>query len=188
MKGKQLSLLAAGLLMMVSTGATAQQKIAGIYLTQDDYLRHRMSYTETNGHAYKARLYTMVPKDHILLNGGGEQTKLQKDRFFALQLKDGKIFRMKGGESYELLNRHPKILLYRRKLPASPKTYPDNPWRYYFSAGDGAVQELTSQHIKQAFAADKDLPDRMDAVFRDKDDLMAYDNFHHMYKLEWLIR
>lgn len=174
--------------MMAGPEVMAQQRIAGVYLTQSDYLQHRMAYTDTNGQAYKARLYPMVPKDHILLTGDGKRTKLEKESFFALQLKDGKIFHLKGGESYELLNRHPRILLYRRKLPASPKTYPDNPWRYYFSAGDGVIQELTVPHIKQAFAEDKALPDRMDAVFRNDNDLMAYDNFHHMYKLEWLLR
>ncbi|NML40241.1 hypothetical protein HHL17_23780 [Chitinophaga sp. G-6-1-13] len=188
MKGKKLSLWMSGLMMMTCLGAMAQQKITGIYLTSADYIQNKMTYTETNGHLYKARLYALAPKDHILLTHGGEQTKLEKDRFFALQLKDGKIFHMKGGESYELLNRNPQLFLYRRKLPVSPKTYPEQSYRYYFSTGENNLQELTTRNIKQAFVAKKDLPERLDAAFRDNDDLMAYDTFHHMYKLEWLIK
>ncbi|MBC9934961.1 hypothetical protein [Chitinophaga qingshengii] len=184
MKGIKLSLW----LMIAGFSASGQQKITGIYLTQTDYLQDHPSYTATNGIAYKAKLYTFAPKKYILLTGGGEQVKLEKDHFFALQLKDGKTFSMQGGESYELLNRNPRLLLYRRKLPVAPKSFPTTPYLYYFSAGNSTIQQLTITNIKRAFADIKDLSYWLDATFRSNDELTAYDTFHHMYKLEWLVR
>jgi hypothetical protein len=172
------------LLLTLSTTAMAQKKLAGVYLTETDYLNNHPEHS--NG--ARVNLHSLIPGNYITIREASKRIRLDKNRFFALKLANGTSWRLTKESSYEILNNNPRLLLYRRKIPVSPKTYPDHPYRYYFSAVDGQLKELTSWNIKQAYADDKLLADKLDAVFKDDGSLMAYDTFHHMYKLEWLLK
>ncbi len=177
------------LLMCINIAADAQKKITGIYSTMDDYLSGRLSYTKDNGNkAPRLHLYTLAPKSHVTLQHNGKEIHINKNEIFAYQLTNGDVYRVEGNHSYQILNKNPQLLLYKRKIPTSPKAGPEDQYKTYFSASNGKIQTLTAWNVKQAFPAHETLADKMDALFKRDAELLTYDRFRGMYKLEWLVK
>ena len=175
------------LLLGISTGLSAQKKITGIYRTMDDYLNKQLSYTRDSSSTPVIKLYSLAPKSYVTLQYKGNHLHLNKNEIFAYQLTNGEVYRIIGNHSYQLLNNNPQLLLYKRKIPVSPKEGPEEKFKYYFSANNGNVQTLTAWNVKQAFANHPTLPDQIDTNFKKDTELLTYDTFHKMYKLERLL-
>ncbi|MBS0032002.1 hypothetical protein ACTJJ0_33290 [Chitinophaga sp. 22321] len=175
------------LLLCISIGASAQKKITGIYRTLNDYLNKQLSYISDGNSTPVIKLYSLVPKSYVTIQHKGEQLHLNKNEIFAYQLTNGEVYRIIGNHSYLVLNNHPQLLLYKRKIPTSPKEGPEQKFKYYFSANNGNVQTLTAWNVKQAFADHPTLPDQIDVHFKKDTELLTYDTFHKMYKLEKLL-
>ena len=175
------------LLAGLNITASAQKKITGIYHTLHDYLGGRVSYAADSSHLPKITLYTLAPRSYITMHYKNNRVRLYKSEIFAYRLANGEVYRIAGNNSFRLLNNNPLLLLYKRKMPASPKAGPEEQFKYYFSTGEGEMQALTAWNIKQAFAHHATLPDEIDALFKKDAELLAYDSFRGMYKLEWLI-
>ncbi|WP_326991578.1 hypothetical protein [Chitinophaga sp. 212800010-3] len=172
-------------LVLLTLGITAgaQRKLAGVYLTEADYLNNHPAYSHAT-----VNLHSLIPGNYITIQEANRHVRLDKNKFFALKLANGTSWRLTKSSSYEILNSNPRLLLYRRKIPVSPKVFPDNLYCYYFSAAGGQLKALTAWNIKQAFTENGTLADQLDATFKNDESLMAYDAFHHMYKLEWLLK
>lgn len=177
------------LLMTINVAADAQKKITGIYRTMDDYLANQLSYTKDNSSkAPRIHLHTLAPKSYITLQHNGQDIHINKNEIFAYQLTNGDVYRVDGNNSYQVLNKNPQLLLYKRKIPASPKEGPEDKYKFYFSSNNGKMQTLTAWNVKQAFPEHATLADQMDALFKRDAELLTYDRFRGMYKLEWLVK
>ncbi|PSL45328.1 hypothetical protein CLV51_10430 [Chitinophaga niastensis] len=177
------------LMMCMSISVAAQHKMAGIYKTMNDYRENHLSYSKDSSQEIpRITLHTLAPRDYVSIQYNGNNIHLNKDQFFAYQLTNGEVYRLAGSNAYQLLNKGPHLLLYKRKIPASPKEFPSGKFKYYFSTDqDNTMKELTAWNIKKAFPDNTTLADQVDALFKRDDELMAYDRFHEMYKLEWLL-
>lgn len=175
------------LLMSVSIPLTAQKKITGIYSNVNDYLIRQLRYHDSTGTS-SIKLYTLAPKSYVTILYKDSILQLNKQEVFAYRLTNGEVYRIIGNYSYQILNSNPKLLLYKRKIPTSPKEGPDDQFKYYFSAANGQLQTLTAWNVKQAFRDHPTLADQIDAQFKRDAELMNYDSFHQMYKLEWLLQ
>ncbi|MGO4291895.1 hypothetical protein [Chitinophaga sp. RAB17] len=176
------------LLMSISMNVSAQKKITGIYRNMNDYLCNQLTYVRDSSSTPVIKLYTLAPKSYVTIQYKGNHIHLNKNEIFAYQLSNGEVYRIIGNHSYQLLNNNPRLLLYKRKIPASPKEGPEDQFKYYFSAASGSLQSLTAWNVKQAFADHATLPDQIDALFKRDAELLTYDSFHKMYKLEWLLK
>ena len=175
------------LLAGISMNAGAQKKITGIYRSLHDYLDNRPGYTANSGRLPTITLYTLAPRSYVTIRNENNRIRVYKNDIFAYRLANGEVYRIAGNHSFRLLNNNPLLLLYKRSMPASPKAGPEEQFKYYFSTGDGKIQALTAWNIKQAFAHHATLPDEIDALFKRDAELLAYDSFRGMYKLEWLV-
>jgi hypothetical protein len=177
------------LMMCMSIPVTAQQKMAGIYKTMNDYLDNHLSYSKDSCQGIpKINLHGLFARDYVSIQYNGNNIHLKKTDFFAYRLTNGEVYRIAGSNPYQLLNKGPHLLLYKRKIAVNPKEFPSGKFKYYFSTDqDNTLQELTAWNIKKAFPANTSLHDLVDALFKTDDDLVAYDRFHEMYKLEWLL-
>ncbi|SEW35350.1 hypothetical protein [Chitinophaga arvensicola] len=171
--------LVIGMLFPAMTGFGRQQT-DGLYLSLSDYLGHHL-YGSGSIKLHTRKAYLSVQSDAATQH-------VSRDSVFAVALTAGKTFRLIGHDYYEILNRNAQLLLYKRKVMSSGKAFPADTFRYYFSAGDGPVHELTSWNLKQAFPERASWADKLDTNFHQESDLIAYDSYHHMYKLEWLLQ
>jgi uncharacterized protein YxeA len=174
--------------MSISMAVSAQKKISGIYRTMNDYLANQLSYASDSSSTPGIKLHTLAPKSYVTVHYKGKHVHLNKNEVFAYRLTNGEVYRIIGNHSYQLLNNNPQLLLYKRKIPTSPKEGPEDQFKYYFSSANGNLQTLTAWNVKQAFSDHATLPDQVDALFRRDAELLTYDTFHKMYKLEWLLK
>ncbi|MBO9730157.1 MAG: hypothetical protein J7623_16075 [Chitinophaga sp.] len=175
------------LMMSISIQLPAQKKITGIYSSLNDYLNNQLRYHDNSANA-SIKLYTLAPKSYVTIRYKDSILQLNKSNIFAYRLTNGEVYRVIGNHSYQVLNNNPQLLLYKRKIPASPKEGPADQFKYYFSAANGQLQALTAWNVKQAFRDHPTLADQVDAQFKRDAELMNYDSFHQMYKLEWLLK
>ena len=114
---------------------------------------------------------------------GDSTHTLNKDEIFGYRDNENMIFRFYEKHIYKLLNPNEKILLYSRTLLGGYKNSATIT-KYYFSAGANAgILPLTKWDIKNAFSNDSAFRELLDMYFHTDSDLLKYDSFAKMYKL-----
>ena len=104
----------------------------------------------------------------------------------------GKITSAKAAndKNYTVLNAKESIVIYKyQHLGHSPKDAEKYTPTYFFTTGSyDVLQELTKLNLKKAFPANHPFHDALDATFKDDKELISYDDFHKMFKVNWLLK
>lgn len=93
-------------------------------------------------------------------------------------------------KGYSIINAGEAIIIYKYVHRAhSPKEAEKYAPKYFFttSASD-VLQPLTIDNLKKAFPNNHPFHDALDATFKEDKELASYDNFHKMYKINWLLK
>jgi len=90
---------------------------------------------------------------------------------------------------YTILNPGQEITLYKYQHAShSPKDAEKYAPKYYFvTKASDVLQNLTKENLKKAFPNNHAFHDALDANFKEDKDIIVYDNFHKMYKLNSLL-
>lgn len=93
-------------------------------------------------------------------------------------------------KGYTVLNAGEPITIYKYQHPShSPKEAEKYGPKYFFTTGSSdELQPLTRTNLKKAFPENHPFHDALDATFKEDKELTLYDNFHKMYKVNWLIK
>jgi hypothetical protein len=93
-------------------------------------------------------------------------------------------------KGYTVLNSGQPITIYKyQHLSHSPKEAEKYAPKYYVTTrNSNMLQELTKMNLKKAFPDNHPFHDALDAQFKDDTNLYAYDDFHKMYKVDWLLK
>jgi len=88
-------------------------------------------------------------------------------------------------KGYTIINPGEPITIYKYVHAShSPKEADKYAPKYFFTTGSSDVlQELTKMNLKKTFPNDHEFHDALDVNFREDKDLVNYDDFHKMYKL-----
>jgi hypothetical protein len=178
-------------LLAMAADSTAQTAPlgGGLYKSAEDFRRHRLTLavncqTET----HKLRLHEFSGKPYVTVVHAGKPYQVAKDSLFGFRDCDGHEYRFAAGnEHYPILNPSEELLLYKVERPTVGK----NPGsvRLYFSPTAAApIQPLTLLAVKRAFPDNHRFHDLLDAQLPLGTDLTAYDEMHHMTKINWLLR
>lgn len=91
---------------------------------------------------------------------------------------------------YTILNPGEAITIYKYVHAAhSPKEIEKYAPKYFFvTRGFDVLQELTKTNLKKAFPVNHAFHDALDANFKEDRELINYDGFHRMYKINWLYK
>ena len=91
---------------------------------------------------------------------------------------------------YSVMNPGESIIIYKYNHPAhSPKEAEKYATKYFFTTQTTDVlKELTKGNLKTAFSTNHTFHDALDANFNQDTELRNYDDFHKMYKLNWLLK
>lgn len=91
---------------------------------------------------------------------------------------------------YSIINPGETIIVYKYVHAAhSPKETEKYAPKYFFVAQPSDVlQDLTKENLKKAFPENHIFHDALDANFKEDKELTAYDKFHKMYKINWLLK
>ena len=188
MKTSFLALLS---LMALATDALGQTAPlgSGLYKSAADFRGHRLTLgVDCKTETHKLRLNEFSGRPYVTVKHGGKDYRMAKDSLFGFRDCDGHEYRFAAGnEHYPILNSGEELLLYKVERPAVGK----NPGsvRLYFSPTAAApIQSLTLLAVKRAFPGNHRFHDLLDAQLTQASDLTAYDQMHHMTKLNWLLR
>ncbi|MDP4150220.1 MAG: hypothetical protein Q8927_06735 [Bacteroidota bacterium] len=90
---------------------------------------------------------------------------------------------------YTVLNPNETIKIYKYVHYAhAPKVADQYAPKYYFAKDSSDVlQLLTKENLKRAFPDNHRFHDALDATFREDKELVNYDGFHKMYKVNHLL-
>lgn len=88
-------------------------------------------------------------------------------------------------KGYTVINQGDPITIYKYQHPShSPKEAEKYAPKYFFTTKSSSVlQELTKMNLKKAFPNDHAFHDALDAQFKEDKELINYDDFHKMNKL-----
>ena len=93
-------------------------------------------------------------------------------------------------KNYTVLNAKESIVIFKYQHPGhSPKESEKYTSKYYFTtASSDVLQPLTKSNLKKTFPSNHPFHDALDATFKDDKELSGYDDFHKMYKVNWLLK
>ena len=169
----------------------AQKDSSGIYKTADEFQQRKLSYAinyKTEKHKIKNNL--LFNNAEIKVIHAGETYTLLKNETYGFRSTKGEEFRFVDNKEYKILNPGEALLMYVYKHPAhSPKEAEKYSPMYFFSTNaSSAPQSLTKANLKAAFLNNHKFHDALDTQFKSDRELYAYDKFHKMYKLNWIMK
>ncbi|OQP63803.1 hypothetical protein A3860_22965 [Niastella vici] len=93
-------------------------------------------------------------------------------------------------KGYSIINAGEAITIYKYVHRAhSPKEAEKYEPKYFFTTSASEIlQPLTLENLKKAFPNNHPFHDALDATFKGDKELTSYDNFHKMYKVNWLLK
>ena len=95
-----------------------------------------------------------------------------------------------SSKAYTVLNAGSDIVIYKyQHRQHSPKEAEKYAPKYYFTtASSDVLQPLTLTNLKNAYPNNHAFHDALDANFKEDKDLISYDEFHKIYKVNRLLQ
>ncbi|MBE7170456.1 MAG: hypothetical protein INR73_07695 [Williamsia sp.] len=167
----------------------AQKDSSGVYLTGEDFQQRKLSYAiNCNTEQHKIKLNDFFGKSYITVKHFDSSYKLNKNQIFGYKTCDGEIVRFLEKKELVLLNADETILIYRHEV-SKPGKGQTNVTNYYFSKDAlSPAQSLTIKNVKKAFPDNHAFHMKLDEMFKYNTELAVYDDFHKMYKLNWIFK
>ena len=178
-------------MLIFSQNLFAQKDSSGMYITADDFKNRKLSYAinyKTEKH--KINTYVLFKGNTIRVKHQGITYDLKKSKTYGYRDTKGQEYRFIGEVEYTILNPGEQLLMYVYQHPAhSGKEADKYPPAYYFTIdAAGTPQALTKENLKAAFPDYHKFHDSLDENFKSDKELYAYDSFHKMYKLNWILK
>jgi hypothetical protein len=170
------------LIAVVYTASASAQKI-GLYLTQQDFLQHKVSF-ETDANT-RIRLHAIFGSYQVVVIQNGKKQYFSKDKIFGYRM-DGQDYRYYNHCAYHIVDTTGFFLYAYYKLDQQGKG-PKQVEQFYFSPkADGEIKPLTISNLQSAFSNDTRFVYTVKGFFRSDNELMAYDANLKEFKLKYL--
>lgn len=172
------------LMVAVSVGVKAQT--SGVYLSAADFEAGKLTYAiDCATEKHKIKLNEFLGKDYITVIHNKQSFNLKKSEIFGYRDCSDAIYRLAIDKHYKVLNPKETILLYVIEVVASKNQMGSK--NYYFSSSASSeVKELTLTNLKNAFPDNHKFHDALDTEFKSNSELVLYDSFHKMFKVNRL--
>ena len=163
--------------------ATANGQSAGLYLTVQDYMNHKLSYATVGND--KLKVSGLFGSSTVVLTHDGKKQVFAKSEIFGYS-KDGEDFRFFNNAQYRIVSSK-GMLVYTHTTLVQQGKGPKPTEQYYFSASlTDAVQPLTLANIKNVYAKYPKFTYEVENLLKNDGDLAAYDSYSKQYKIAWL--
>ncbi len=165
----------------------AQVPTHGVLLSINDFKSKQIKYVKNKQDNYclKANMLFAPAKVKVKINN--QKFTFYKDSIFGF-VENEKYFRFYQKEQFAILNPSEKIIIYSKKvLPRGKGSLAET--HYYFSlSADDAIEKLTIYNLKKAFSNNSNKIDLIDLYFKKESELIEFDTFNHVYKINHLLQ
>ena len=176
---------------MFTQYSMAQKDSSGIFKTAQDFQERKLSYAinyKTGKHKIKDNF--LFNGDKIVVKHQKETYTLQKGSTYGYKNTRGEVFRFVDNKDYRVLNPDEDLLIYVYQHPvhAPKEAYKYRPMYFFSRDAVSAPQPLTKANLKAAFPDHHKFHDALEQNFKGDAELTTYDDFHRMYKLNWVYK
>jgi hypothetical protein len=174
--------------LVIALSTSAQKDSSGIYKTSNDFKSKKLSLAiNCKTESHKIKINAVFNQDHFTVVHDGKSYEFKKSDVYGYKLCSGETFRFSGNNDYQVMNPYEIILLFKVEVP-QPKAQAPKVYSYYFSKdAASALQNLTKENLKAAFPDNHAFHDGLDANFKSDNELVSYDSFHKMYKVNHIL-
>lgn len=184
------ALILAMVVVAIPVSAADSKTTSGIYLTAEDFINGTLTAEgDVKSPTHKIELHDFWGKPYIHVTHGNERREYRKSEIYGVRLSNGKSYRFVGNKEYEIREAG-KLFIYSagRAVPNSKGIRTATALEYIFSVGAaGPVLPMTRANLKAAIPENHRFHDSLDMTFRNDNDLVAFDKFHNMYKVNRLL-
>lgn len=190
MKTKLLSLAIAGLAAISSVSGQSNETLSnksGLYLSATDFSTGKLSY-EINclTEKHKIRTSDFFSTKTVTVTHRDSTIKLSKSEIWGFRLCNSKEYRVFQDKEYDIMDKA-AIPVYQitEKSRTSPKSNQSvSKTRYFFSEdASSPLKELTLKNVETSFVSNKKFHDLIDLHFKSDADLLIYDDYYKMLRL-----
>ena len=177
--------ITAVLCLLAALSVKGQTEKTGIYLTYDDYLHNKLSFETTNCKGIILNEFFNAPC--ISIRNNTQKIQLRKDSIYGVATCNNQLLRFYDNEAYTLTEKG-AIWIFTKSINEHQNKSIVTAKQYFFSTnGTDKLKKLTISNLKKSFINNIKLHDLLDVEFKYDDQLTAYDNAHHLYKVDELI-
>ena len=93
-------------------------------------------------------------------------------------------------QNYKVINNGEAILIYKYAHLSHPPKEAEKyaPTYFFVTSSSDELIPLTKMNLKKAFPVNHPFHDALDENFKEDKELINYDDFHKMYKVNWLLK
>jgi hypothetical protein len=164
------------------------QKQSGLYLTYNDYLNHKLSYTTdpANPNGNKIYIHEFLGRNNVTVISNGKKNEFEKSKIFGYSDNTGNDYRFCDDKAYQIIDTTEFCIYSFDKLIQQGKG--PKPTRvYYFSKNaEGEILQLTPENIERVFPKNIKFRYMVEVAYKSDIKLDAYDEVSHEYKIKEL--
>jgi len=163
--------------------ACANGQSVGLYLTLQDYLNHKLSYSTAGSD--KIKVDGLFGSNNVILTHDGKKQVFAKSEIFGYNA-NGEDFRFFNNAQYRIVSSK-GILIYTHTTLVQQGKGPKPTELYYFSASlSDPIQPLTVTNILIVYAKHPQFTYAVEGFFKNDSELSAYDSYNKQFKLAFL--
>lgn len=169
------------LMVLFMMSAAAKSQTIGLYLTVQDYLGHKLSYTGSS----KIKVSGLFGSNTVVITQDGKKQVLPKSEIFGYS-EDGADYRFFNNEEYHIVSAK-GLFIYTHTTLVQQGKGPKPTEQYFFSASlADPIRSLTITNVLIVYANHPDFTYAVEGFFKSDNDLAAYDTFNKQFKLAFL--
>jgi hypothetical protein len=168
--------------------SNAQKQSTGLYLTYNDYINHKLSYTtdQSNPNGNKLLIHEFIGMSKVTVINNGKKTTIPKSELFGYHDSNANDYRFYENKAFQVIDTTAFYIYSYDKLIQQGKG--PKPTRvYYFSKKTGdVILPLTAENIAKAFPKNAKFRYMVEVAAKTDIKLDAYDNESNEYKIKEL--
>ena len=188
MKNYRLTLPVSLLLLFLVEYSSAQDRIAGLYRSPEEFMSGRLSF-QKNDTLQKIRINPLFYSDQVIIEYSSKKIRLSKDSIYGYTTASGAQYRFYGKShlDYQILECR-YLCIYKALLTDYSTKIPGQTEKYFFSLNAKTPPvELTIEAIKKLFLNHCSLEMVIDSEFKTDDDLRRFNSSKQTYQLNYLL-
>ena len=172
------------IICLFSNLSQGQNNGRGIYLTSEDFLNHKVTLASKYT---RIKLHEIVNKELVVIKTKDTTYTFFKDSIFGYQDNEGNSFRFYNGNIYPIVNPTETILIYKVSDGPVQKGQPKTYTHFFSKDARSKIFPLTMNCILTEFNNNKPFTNTLEIHFNNKNNLLEYDDTHHLFKINRLL-
>jgi hypothetical protein len=181
-------ILASLFFFFASFAMYAQDSFSGIYMSDSDFVQHKISFQSSEKTSYKLKLHDFFYKPYLEIKGKDSVFKFNKSDVFAYVDEEKICYRFYNSQIYTILNPTENILLYKNDVPDGTKGLHTIVAYYFSQSPSSEILPLSFSNLKKTFEKDSLFQMYITLYMKNETELWQYDGNNKEYRLNYLYK